>query len=163
MNEHEIERIACAFGVLRPDWPVPSLRTLLRRPELANRPRRDVAVALAWVASESATVTPARVLENGPWWRAAAIEGGTRGHQHVARVYGLTEGDPREVCHICGQIREDCQRRAATNGHEFTSRADIRRAEQPGADWMRRRMTTDTAPQEDAMSSTHSTTKEPSR
>lgn len=148
MNPNEIDRIACALGVLRPDWPVASLRTLLNRPELANRPRRDVAVALAWVACESDTKTPARVLENGPWWRAAATDGQSTGHQHAARVYGITEGDPREVCHICAQARPDCERRAATNGHNFTSRADVRRAGEPGAEWMRRRMTTDRHPEE---------------
>lgn len=74
MNTGEIDRIAASVNVLRPDWPVTSLRTLLSRPELASKPRRDVAVALAWVACESVSLTPARVLENGPWWRAAAIE-----------------------------------------------------------------------------------------
>ncbi len=74
MNEAEIERIAAAINVARPDWPLPSLITLLKRPELAHRPRRDVFVALAWVASETATQTPARVIEAGPWWKAAAAD-----------------------------------------------------------------------------------------
>ena len=141
MNETEIDRIAHAANAMRPDWPVASLRTLLNKPELTNRPRRDVAVALAWVACESETKTPARVLEPGPWWRATTVEQLPTGHQHANRTYGITEGDPREVCHICAQARPDCERRAATNGHTFTSRADVRRAQEPGADWMRRRMT----------------------
>jgi hypothetical protein len=74
MNENEADRIAAMTHALRPDWPLASLRTLLARPELANRTRRDVAVALAWVACESATKTPARVLEAGPWWQAANHE-----------------------------------------------------------------------------------------
>ena len=74
MNEAEQERIAAAINVARPDWPVSSLKTLLARPELAHRPRRDVFVALAWVASEAESKTPARVIEAGPWWQAVAIE-----------------------------------------------------------------------------------------
>lgn len=74
MNDAEIERIAAAINVARPDWPLSSLITLLKRPELAYRPRRDVFVALAWVASETATQTPARVIEAGPWWKAVAVD-----------------------------------------------------------------------------------------
>ena len=75
MNEHEIERIADAMHRLRPDWPIKQLRTLLSDDRLADRPRRDVTVALAWVACESGTANPYRVLESGPWWKAAGIEG----------------------------------------------------------------------------------------
>ena len=75
MNENEIDRIAAMGNVLRPDWPLASLRTLLTKHELKVRPRRDVAVALAWIACESATKTPARILEAGPWWIAANAEG----------------------------------------------------------------------------------------
>ena len=99
MNEHEAERIADAMNRLRPDWPVKSLRTLLAKPALANRPRRDVTVALAWVACETATSTPARVLENGPWWRAAAADGAVvRRHLTAA-----------ETCRHCGRsFAPDC-------------------------------------------------------
>ncbi len=65
MNENETDRIAAMGNALRPDWPVASLRALLRRPTLANKTRRDMAVALAWVACESETKTPARVAEAG--------------------------------------------------------------------------------------------------
>ena len=74
MNENEISRIAAAISDLRPDWPAASIRTLLKSPELKSKPRRDVAVALTWVACEVDTKTPKRVLESGPWWRAAAVE-----------------------------------------------------------------------------------------
>lgn len=77
MNNHEIERIADAINRLRPDWPVRQLRTLLADPRLADRPRRDVTVALAWVACEAATHNPYRVLEAGPWWQAAGVDGTT--------------------------------------------------------------------------------------
>lgn len=75
MNENELQRIAAATHALRPDWPTTSLVTLLKRPELASKTRRDVAVALAWVACESETKTPARVLEAGPWWAASNASG----------------------------------------------------------------------------------------
>ena len=125
MNENEIERIAAAVNVLRPDWPTPSLRTFIAK-KLGMRPRRDVAVALAWVACDSATTTPARVLENGPWWKAVAIEEATTTHHHVAKVYGWSEGDPRTVCGICALDRNDCKRREKTSGHEFVARINCR-------------------------------------
>jgi hypothetical protein len=96
MNEHEIERIAAAMNQLRPDWPVKSLRTLLSKPQLANRARRDVTVALAWVACEKDTATPARVLEAGPWWKAAGVEG-TLVSRHPR---------PEDACGTCG--RDNC-------------------------------------------------------
>jgi len=82
MNGHDIERIASAIHVARPDWPVPQLRTLITD-KLADRPRRDVFVALAWVASEPASANPYRVLESGPWWIAAAVAGDTAGRREV--------------------------------------------------------------------------------
>jgi hypothetical protein len=93
MNHNEAMRIAAATNQLRPDWPVASLVTLLARPELANRPRRDVAVALTWVACDAESKTPARVLEAGPWWKAANGGEDVR-PQH--RPY-----DPRSTCHVC--------------------------------------------------------------
>lgn len=98
MTPAEIDRIAAAMNCLRPDWPVASLRTLLSRPDLARRGRRDVAVALTWVACESATTTPARVVEAGPWWRAAGVEG------------DVTHGPPRtaEACEVCGRHELSC-------------------------------------------------------
>ena len=74
MNDYEIQRIAAAMNTARPDWPLKQLLTLLADPRLANRPRRDVFVAMAWVASDVGTGNPYRVLESGPWWRAAMVE-----------------------------------------------------------------------------------------
>lgn len=101
MNEHDRDRIAAAMNAVRPDWPINSLRTLLDRPQLADRPRRDVFVALAWVACETATATPARVLEAGPWWRAALVDNSGRRLEHL---------DPRERCKTCAKSQPDCQR-----------------------------------------------------
>lgn len=121
MNDHEKTRIAAAINQLRPDWPAASLRSLLDRPAISNRPRRDVAVALAWIACETTTQTPARVLESGPWWKAAHIEGSGAGGP---KFHGWSEGDPRNVCGICGYDRAACTSRARTNGHDFVARAD---------------------------------------
>lgn len=111
MIDHEIERIAAAINRLRPDWPKTSLETLLRKPELRNRPRRDVAVALAWVACEAQTVTPARVLEAGPWWKAAGVEG------QAARREPFDRGT---FCGICHLQRDRC-RALWPDDHEFIS------------------------------------------
>lgn len=115
MNDAEAQRIAAAINIARPDWPMSSLLSFVRN-NLMTRPRRDVFVALAWVASESETQTPARVLESGPWWRAAGIEGAT----------GAAKRGP--ICLHCGFEEHECSRRFATD-HEF---------EGPD-DWMRRR------------------------
>jgi len=92
IDEHDIERIAAAMNQLRPDWPTPSLRTFITK-NLATRARRDVCVALAWIACEPNTATPARVLEAGPWWKAAGVTGElTRRHPSAA-----------DACHTCGR------------------------------------------------------------
>lgn len=122
MNEVEISRIAAAISDLRPDWPAASIRSLLNRPELKNKPRRDVAVALTWVACEADTKTPARVIEAGPWWRAAASETGGGTVTHTGKTIGPRHGDPREVCATCDMWRADCESRRATSGHEFVAR-----------------------------------------
>src|SRR5690349_10108331 len=112
MNENEIERIAAAINSLRPDWPTASLRTLIAD-KLNNRTRRDVAVALAWVACESTTKTPARVLEAGPWWQAANAEGGGAGVPFEDR------------CHFCSLTRERCFGTTGEDGnHVFVSNDD---------------------------------------
>lgn len=118
MNENERDRIAAAVHQLRPDWPAPSLRTLLDRPALKDRPRRDVAVALAWVACDSKSQTPARVIEPGPWWQAAAIEGTDAGG--AAR----NPFDPAIACDTCSLPEH---RHTPTSGHEFESVIDARR------------------------------------
>lgn len=73
LNETEIERIAHATNALRPDWPVPSLRTLIAT-KLRHKARKDVAVALTWIACDPTTKTPARALEAGPWWTSFGAE-----------------------------------------------------------------------------------------
>ncbi|WP_330473800.1 hypothetical protein [Terrabacter sp. C0L_2] len=76
MNQVEAHRLAAAVSQLRPDWPVASLSSWITK-NLTERPYRDAAVALAWVAADPATTTPGRVLEAGPWWRAVVADKGT--------------------------------------------------------------------------------------
>lgn len=109
MNNHEIDRIADCMHRLRPDWPIAQLRTLLKGDGLVNRPRRDVSVALAWVACEQGTSSPYRVLEAGPWWRAAGVEG-----QSTKR----DEPENHERCSTCSLHRDRC-RAINSDDHEF--------------------------------------------
>ena len=69
----EIDRLACAIHALRVDWPAASLRTFITN-NLASKPYQECALALAWIATDSTTKTPARVLEAGPWWTNTNVE-----------------------------------------------------------------------------------------
>lgn len=111
MNEHEIARLAASLHQARPDWPVKQLVTLMGDKRMADRPRRDVFVALAWVACESNTATPYRVLEAGPWWRAAAVEGQAQAREPY---------DASTFCGVCGEPRHRCELKWAGD-HEFES------------------------------------------
>ncbi|TDE03449.1 hypothetical protein [Jiangella asiatica] len=73
MNQVECARLAAAVNHYRPEWPQASLLSFITK-NLAARAYRDAAVALTWVATDPATETPARVLENGPWWVAARAD-----------------------------------------------------------------------------------------
>lgn len=66
------DRIAYAINVLRPDWGIVSLTTLIGE---LRRPLPDCAVALTVVALDEASTTPGRVRELGPWWNAANAAG----------------------------------------------------------------------------------------
>ena len=76
MSQTEAHRLAASINALRPDWPLASLSTFIRT-KLADKAYRDATVALAWIATDEKTTTPARVLEAGPWWRAATAGDGT--------------------------------------------------------------------------------------
>ena len=70
-TNNEIQRLACMANSLRPDWPARSVASILQR-DHASRAYQDLAVALAYVATDPATKTPARLAEPGPWWTATA-------------------------------------------------------------------------------------------
>lgn len=116
MNDHEIDRIAAAMHAVRPDWPAQQLRTLLRD-KLADKPRRDVFVALAWVACESGTASPYRVLETGPWWKAAGVEGASSNRDNPPA---------HDRCGVCSLSRDRC-RQVWADDHDFRPIADRKR------------------------------------
>lgn len=76
MNETQAHRLAAAVNQLRPEWPLASLSAFIHK-NLIARAYRDAAVALTWVACDEESLTPARVLENGPWWKATQAQAGT--------------------------------------------------------------------------------------
>ena len=71
-TEQELNRLAAAMAVLRPDWPVKSLTTYLTTYHAA-RPYADLLIAAAWICGDPKTHTPARLGEHGPWWVAAGL------------------------------------------------------------------------------------------
>lgn len=104
MNDAEVKRLAHAINELRPSWPISSLTTFISR-SLSNRNYRDAAVALVYVALDAdgagnyVTETPRRVLEAGPWWKAAEIN-----QTHIR------PGAPKkhEQCDRCGGWKNNC-------------------------------------------------------
>lgn len=76
LSRTEVERLAAAAHELRPDWPVTSLVTWLQA-DHTHRAYRDVAVALAYIATDSETRTPKRMNETGPWWGVGPAAAGT--------------------------------------------------------------------------------------
>ncbi len=117
MMKTEAERLAAATNQLRPDWPVASVMTFLGKPELSRRAYRDVAVALAWVATDPLTQTPARLLEAGPWWRATQ----TQGETFTAASMRCTD-HPTEPAGRC----QPCER-AASEGVDHAALAAVAR------------------------------------
>jgi hypothetical protein len=83
---------------------------------MVDRPRRDVFVALAWVACEASSATPYRVLEAGPWWRAAAVDGA---------MAKRAPFDAATHCGVCSEVRERC-RLLWGDDHEFEPAAHAR-------------------------------------
>lgn len=100
LTNTQIERLSGMANQLRPEWPVNSLVTYIKKHR--SRAYRDIAVALAWVATDDASHTPARLDENGPWWKAAAIaEGGARRGDHTMTCPDPDHGGERMPCGQC--------------------------------------------------------------
>jgi len=97
MNKTDVTRIASAINQLRSDWGAPELRSFIWN-NLAARPAEDVMVALALVALDPDTRTPARVLASGPWWKATRPQGAPTGEQPAAK-------DAADRCKVCGHTR----------------------------------------------------------
>ncbi|MCL2453756.1 MAG: hypothetical protein FWD18_00410 [Micrococcales bacterium] len=93
LSTTEIDRLAAMANAVRPDWPIRSLRTGIATNHRA-RAYQDVAVAMAWIATDPATRTPGRLDEAGPWWDAA--QAGSSGQEHG-------RSDPRSPrCQVVG-------------------------------------------------------------
>lgn len=75
MNQIELARLASVAHEYRPDWPKQSILTLLH--PLSMRAYTDVAVAMAVCFTDPETETPKRLLEDGPWWKATRLAGGS--------------------------------------------------------------------------------------
>ena len=149
--ESERQRIAAAVNQLRPDWPVKSLLSLLDSDHLANRPRRDVCVALTWIACDIDSQTPARIREDGPWWRATNADNDAAWSAH------LTNWRPPHSHEACrkhpGEWANRCRGCAADRltGDETPERTSASRMSPTAQAWLgqikadlgRRRMTTE--------------------
>ena len=98
ISRDETERLAAMANALRPGWPVKSLTTFIVN-ELTRRTYREVAIALAWVATDPATDTPKRMLEAGPWWNASRAQAATV--SVVVTRCGEHPEHPAARCPIC--------------------------------------------------------------
>ena len=101
LTRADIERLAAAANALRPEWSVRSLCTLINT-NLSVRAYQDVAVALAWIATDPKTKTPGRILELGPWWRAS-VDGTTPIHYSRCQEPGHTSYSATN----CGACRSE--------------------------------------------------------
>ena len=128
MNQTEAHRLAAAVNQLRPEWPLASLSAFIHK-NLITRAYRDAVVALTWVACDAESLTPARVLENGPWWKATQAQEGTvstithRCPDHpderlwdCAKCRDAAVSDPEQVAAGLAQLRAAIPRR--TTRHE---------------------------------------------
>lgn len=113
LSRTEAERIAQSIHVMRPDWPVASLVTLIVR-DLADWPLLDTYVALGYIAVEQTatgnwvSATPARVKEQGPWrgtddHAGDAIEAKRRAADELAgRMYTIQRRSRAAAdCELC--------------------------------------------------------------
>jgi hypothetical protein len=79
ITDLEADRIAAAVHAVRPDWPLPSLKTFIAH-ELAAWAWLDALVGLTYVAGERnldgtwTSRTPARVKEQGPWRHVGMLQ-----------------------------------------------------------------------------------------
>jgi hypothetical protein len=105
LNRTEIERLAQAANAHRPDWPVKSLCTWLMA-DHAHRPLRDVAVALAWIATDPGTKTPKRMNEAGPWWTAVRATS-SDSHEPLRFPRCSIDGHTSYRADNCGACRAD--------------------------------------------------------
>ena len=107
ISRDEPGRLAAMANALRPDWPLKSLTTFIVN-ELTRRTYREVAIALAWIATDPATDTPKRMLEAGPWWNASRAQAATV--SVVVTRCGEHPEHPAARCPLCetrGEVDHD--------------------------------------------------------
>lgn len=104
MNQIEMARLAAMAHELRLDWPRQSILTSLH--PFAGRAFRDVAVALAWVATDPDTRTPARLHEDGPWWQATRLPGTTANIPTHQDPLLIPDADPDDPAACAKALRE---------------------------------------------------------
>lgn len=109
ISRTETERLAAMAHELRPDWPIRSLCTWLQA-DHANRAYQDIAVALAYIATDPATQTPKRMNEAGPWWQATVRAGSPNAPSSVPAA-GIPRctvyGHDHEIAHNCRSCRSE--------------------------------------------------------
>jgi len=73
MTPAELDRCATVAAILKPRWPLASLKTYLTKfsSENPHRTYADTLHAIVAIALDPKTDTPARLAESGPWWHAA--------------------------------------------------------------------------------------------
>lgn len=126
----ELERIAAQATALRPDWPTRSVLTYLEC-EHAAKSYRDLAVAVAHIATDAETRTPRRLSEPGPWWRptddpAPAV--------HFARCPEVGhESFPAHNCSACRSEALEGTATAAPATHAEVPKERIREILKQGA------------------------------
>jgi hypothetical protein len=98
-TDAELQRVAGAANKLRPEWPAKSVLTILRNHH-ADRVYADLAVAVAALAADPETETPARLGEPGHWWLA------TRHNAGRSTVPAVGPGRGKRRCDRAGHEHE---------------------------------------------------------
>jgi hypothetical protein len=111
MTPQELDRCATVAALLRPEWPLGSLKTWFVKfsAKHAHRAYIDTLHAIVACYLDPATTTPARLAENGPWWRAAP---------NAQPERKITMGTDAQLCRQChrvlpppGEEEHDCRKR----------------------------------------------------
>jgi len=113
LDDRELTRLADMAAALRPDWHPRSTTAYLRRSQ-RHRGYADVGLALAFVALDPASDTPARLEQPGPWWQA------TRLHAAPPPPVGPGRGIP--ACRLPGHEHEPAHACRACRSERISSR-----------------------------------------
>lgn len=124
MNRTEAEQIGRAIHVIRPDWPVAQITTILGR-DHQQATMADALIALAVAAADPQSRTPARINEGDfRGWKAACVASGTLSLDPADKP---TPRPPRsdEACAVhAGGWRDNC---AGCNADQLTASPPLAR------------------------------------